>query len=93
MGDTGSPAKQSLTSDVIMRGLTIVGAHDCHTTAQWTNEAITRLFFELAVSGRFNLDGLTSHRFAPEACMDAYEAANRDRASTMGILFDWEKGE
>ena len=89
MGDTGSPAKQALTPDVIMRGLSIVGAHDGHNIAPWNTATITQLFFNLVASGRFPMAGLTSHVFAPENCADAYATANRDRASTMGLLFDW----
>ena len=89
MGDTGSPARQALTSDVIRRGITIVGAHDAHNTPEWNEATITRLFFSLARTGRFPLAGLTSHVFRPEECKEAYLVANRDRASTMGILFDW----
>jgi len=89
LGDTGSPASQSLTLDVITRGITIVGAHDCHNTAEWHDATILQLFFSLAASGRFNLEGLTSHVFAPEDCAEAYLTANRDRSSTMGLIFDW----
>lgn len=89
LGDTGAPAQQKLTSDVITRGLTIVGAHDSHNTDQWNNTTISQLFFSLAASGRFPLDGLNTHRFTPEQCVEAYTVANRDRASTMGIVFDW----
>ncbi len=43
----------------------------------------------MAASGRFSLAGLNSHYFKPEACVEAYETANRERAKTMGIIFDW----
>jgi len=89
LGDTGQPARQSLTSDVIRRGLTIVGAHDRHNTAEWNNATITRLFFQLAAAGRFSLDGLNTHCFLPEECGDAYHVANHEREKTMGILFKW----
>ncbi|MDD5348647.1 MAG: zinc-binding dehydrogenase [Chthoniobacteraceae bacterium] len=89
LGDTGTPARQSLTPDVITRGLTIVGAHDAHNTAEWNERTITELFFSLVTRGRFSVEGLNSHTFRPEACEDAYAVANRDRAHTMGILFDW----
>ena len=89
LGDTGAPAQQKLTSDVIMRGLTIIGAHDGHETARWNGKAIIDYFFKLAASGRFSLAGLTSHVFAPDQCAEAYATANRDRASTMGLIFDW----
>lgn len=89
LGDTGQPAQQALTGDVITRGLRIVGAHDAHNTPTWNAATITRLFLSLVADGRFDLHGLTSHRFAPQDCAAAYGIANRDRAATMGILFDW----
>jgi 2-desacetyl-2-hydroxyethyl bacteriochlorophyllide A dehydrogenase len=89
LGDTGQPARQSLTSDVILRGLTIIGAHDAHNSPEWNNATIAALFFRLAADGRFPLKGLTSHTFKPDQCQEAYETANRDRSKTMGILFDW----
>lgn len=89
LGDTGHPNQQSLTSDVITRGLTIIGAHDGHNTPEWNEATISQLFFTLANSGRFSVDGLVTHFFKPEECEEAYATANRDRASTMGILFDW----
>jgi 2-desacetyl-2-hydroxyethyl bacteriochlorophyllide A dehydrogenase len=89
LGDTGRPTEQALTSDVVTRGITIVGAHDSHTTAEWTDAAIMHLFFSLAKSGRFSLAGLTSHIFSPDQCEEAYLTANRDRANTMGLIFDW----
>jgi 2-desacetyl-2-hydroxyethyl bacteriochlorophyllide A dehydrogenase len=90
LGDTGTPSGQHLTPDLITRGLTVGGAHDGHVDAQWSESAITRLFFDLAVSGRFDLEGLISHTFAPDDCIKAYETANTRREETMGILFDWE---
>jgi threonine dehydrogenase-like Zn-dependent dehydrogenase len=89
MGDTGVPTRQALTSDVITRGLTIVGAHDGHNTGEWNDATISRLFFSLVASGRFPMSGLTSHVFAPDQAAEAYATANRDRALTMGIVFDW----
>jgi 2-desacetyl-2-hydroxyethyl bacteriochlorophyllide A dehydrogenase len=89
LGDTGSPASQALTSDVITRGLTIVGAHDAHNTAEWNGETISRLFFHLVASQRFPMAGLTSHVFTPDRATEAYVTANRDRSTTMGLIFDW----
>jgi 2-desacetyl-2-hydroxyethyl bacteriochlorophyllide A dehydrogenase len=89
LGDTGRPAAQQLTSDVITRGLTIIGAHDGLETPQWHNASITRYFFDLVASGRFFLQGLNTHFFAPSDCVRAYETANRDRSRTMGIVFRW----
>jgi 2-desacetyl-2-hydroxyethyl bacteriochlorophyllide A dehydrogenase len=90
LGDTGTPSGQHLTSDLIIRGLTIIGAHDGHVDALWSQGVIIRLFFDLAVSGRFDLSGMITHTFVPDDCVKAYETANTQRAQTMGILFDWE---
>jgi 2-desacetyl-2-hydroxyethyl bacteriochlorophyllide A dehydrogenase len=89
LGDTGTPAQQALTPDVLRRGLSIIGVHDGHNTTEWHDATIVELFYSLATSGRFPLEGLTSHVFAPDQCADAYLTANRDRSSTMGIIFDW----
>lgn len=89
LGDTGAPTSQHLTTDVINRGLRIVGAHERFNTKEWNNNTITRLFFSLAAAGRFSLDKLNTHHFQPEQCVEAYDLANRDRASTMGIIFHW----
>lgn len=91
LGDTGSPASQKLTHDVISRGLTIIGAHDTHQTPQWNQRTITSLFLTLAASGRFPLEGLNSHSFSPADCALAYETANRERSKTMGIVFNWNQ--
>lgn len=92
LGVSGHPEKQTLTSDVIRKGLTIVGVHDSQTPPEWPQEAIIQLFFSLAAAGRFPLEGLISHRFAAEDCVAAYRLSNTDRASTMGIVFDWMDG-
>jgi len=91
MGDTGFPEKQHLTKDVLTRGLTIIGVHDSHNTPEWHEKTVSELFFTYIVSGRFHMAGLASHYFKPEQCTEAYTVANRDRASTMGILFDWSE--
>ena len=92
LGDTGSPSQQRLTSDVITRGVRIVGAHDCLEDAQWNTSTITEYFFVLAASGRFPLAGMNSHSFPGAEGMKAYELANTRRGETMGIIFDWAGG-
>ena len=89
LGDTGNPGAQALTPDLITRGLTIVGAHDNLTQGEWDNARINRLFASLVTTGRFNLEGLTTHRFDPTKPEAAYAFANSNRGETMGIIFDW----
>ena len=89
LGDTGAPAQQALTSDVIRRGLHVVGAHDGNQVPGWPAARIIELFFHLAATKRFPLEGMNTHFFAPEDCAEAYATANRERATTMGIVFSW----
>jgi 2-desacetyl-2-hydroxyethyl bacteriochlorophyllide A dehydrogenase len=89
VGDTGMPSLQRLTHDVVVRGISIVGAHDCHTDNGWTAQRINSLFFDLVMQGRINLDNLNTHFFAPAKYQDAYQLANTRRGETMGVLFDW----
>ncbi|HYF48614.1 MAG TPA: zinc-binding alcohol dehydrogenase [Planctomycetota bacterium] len=91
LGDTGMPTHQHLTSDVITRGITIVGAHDGHETPEWNGPRIYSLFFDLLKSKRFNVAGLNTHTFTPAECKKAYEVCNTQRGQTMGILFDWSR--
>jgi 2-desacetyl-2-hydroxyethyl bacteriochlorophyllide A dehydrogenase len=91
LGDTGQPSDQRLTPDVVIRGVRVVGAHDSHDDEKWHNGTITRLFFSLVASGRISLEGLNTHIFRPTDCVEAYATANRERAKTMGIVFDWRK--
>lgn len=87
LGDTGTPTQQHLTSDVVPRGLTVVGVH--HTHGLHELDGVYRLFFALLLAGRFDMDGMNTHRFRPEACEEAYALANERRGETMGIVFDW----
>ena len=47
------------------------------------------LFFDLVRTGRFPLEQLVSHTFAPADCAEAYALANHRRGDTTGIVFDW----
>ncbi len=89
LGDTGYPGKQCLTSDAMMKGLTIIATHDSHDRDDWTQRRVDRLFFERVLAGQFKLDQLITHEMRPEQCTQAYKLANEQRDSVMGILFDW----
>ena len=89
LGDTGYPSRQTLTSDVMTRGLTIVATHDHHDRGGWTQRRIDALFFQHARSGTFPLAGLITHEFRPEDCGQAYALATEQRDRAVGILFDW----
>lgn len=91
LGDTGTPSAQHLNSFVMGKGLTIVAAHDGHEDAHWNAAKIVPYFFNLVLTGRFDLSGLITHEFPFRDAMAAYELANTHRHETMGILFDWTR--
>jgi threonine dehydrogenase-like Zn-dependent dehydrogenase len=90
LGDTGMPSRQHLTDDVLMRAVTVVGAHDSH--GAWEPEGdrgIHELFLHLVATGRFDLEGLNTHTVRPADCAAAYRLAADRPEETMGIVFDW----
>lgn len=89
LGDTGYPSRQCLSSDVMMKGLTIQATHESHDRDGWTQRRIDRLFFDLVHRGRFDLSGLITHEFFPRDCEQAYALACEQRERVMGILFNW----
>jgi 2-desacetyl-2-hydroxyethyl bacteriochlorophyllide A dehydrogenase len=89
IGDTGSPAEQRLTPDVVTRALSIHGAHDATRFPDRDPHGIARLFFHLMLSGRFSVEGMNTHYFSPDDAEQAYGVANTSRETTMGIVFRW----
>ncbi len=89
LGDTGYPSRQTLTSNVMTRGLTIVATHDHHDRGGWTQRRIDALFFQKVRAGAFPLERLITHEFRPEQCDGAYQLATAERERAVGILFDW----
>lgn len=92
LGNTGMPAEQRLTDDVITRGLQIVGAHDVlsMTSPDWDGDrALHEMFFDLVMSRRFDLTGLITDTFAAATAADAYREAQQRRGEMLGVCFDW----
>lgn len=97
LGDTGTPAAQQLTGDVITRGLTIVGAHDNNPPsvstnhAYWSHLRMGELFFDYVGRGDMRVNDLITHRYAPADAAEAYRLLREERATAMGVLFDWTR--
>lgn len=95
LGDTGWPASQQLSSNVITRGLSIIGSHDAHPPfvsthhAYWSSLRMSDLFFTYLSRGDMRTADLISHRYSPTDAPQAYSLLQTQRASTIGIIFDW----
>src|SRR5438034_3918250 len=95
LGDTGTPSEQRLTSDVVTRGLRIIGAHDNNPPpaatdhAWWTHANMAHLFFTYLERGQMRVADLITHRFRPEDAAAAYDLLTRDRSTAMGVVFEW----
>jgi 2-desacetyl-2-hydroxyethyl bacteriochlorophyllide A dehydrogenase len=96
LGDTGTPELQHLTSDVIRRGLTIVGAHDRHAPpdpsagVEWDARRVSELFLTFVARGQIRVSDLVTHRYKPEDAPKAYAMLQQQRDRAMGVIFDWE---
>ena len=71
LGDVGQPTDQHLTSDLIVKGLSIVGAHASHVRHGVERPTVYQLFFELVQHGKFAVDGLVTYRFDPSRAKEA----------------------
>jgi threonine dehydrogenase-like Zn-dependent dehydrogenase len=61
-----------------------------HETPEWPERNIVEFFFDLHQQGRFSLEGLNTHTFAAEQCVEAYDLTTTKRSETMGVLFQWK---
>jgi 2-desacetyl-2-hydroxyethyl bacteriochlorophyllide A dehydrogenase len=95
LGDTGSPSAQHLTGDVVTKGLSILGAHDSNPPAlstdheYWSHQRMADLFYTYVLRGDMRVTDLITHRFSPADAPQAYRILREERATAMGVLFDW----
>ncbi len=96
LGDPGAPNLQTLSPDLITRGLRIVGAHDCHPPAmpneyvRWSSQQMYELFLKYLARKQMKVSDLITNRFKPEDCKKAYTYLQTDRENAMGVIFDWK---
>ena len=95
LGDAGNPQLQTLTGDVVTRGLKIVGAHDGHPPdsaqpgVRWSSMEMQSLFLKYVARGQIRVSDLITHRFSPEQAPEAYALLQRERETAMGVIFEW----
>ncbi len=95
LGDAGNPQEQRLTPDVIKRGVRIAGAHMTHAPAghtpgvRWSRYGMRELFLTYLQRGQMRVKDLNTHRYKPEQASEAYTMLQRERATAMGVIFEW----
>ena len=97
LGDAPNPSGQCLTSDVVTRGVKIIGAHDnmappvASDRDHWSQVEMTKLFFTYLQRGQMRVADMVTHRFDPAQAPQAYADLLRDRSTALGVIFDWKK--
>jgi threonine dehydrogenase-like Zn-dependent dehydrogenase len=89
LGDPETPNDRRLTSDILLRGITVTGVHDRNALGAWNNHTISRLFFERLLSRRLSVSGLCTHLFSPEHASRAYALVCKRQHGVLGVRFDW----
>jgi 2-desacetyl-2-hydroxyethyl bacteriochlorophyllide A dehydrogenase len=96
LGDAGSPHLQTLTPDIIRRGVRIVGAHDGYPPqaptayVRWSGKQMHELFLSYLSRGQMKVSDLVTHRAKPKDAAEVYAMLQRDRTAAMGVVFEWE---
>ncbi len=96
LGDPGDPSRQTLTPDVITRGVRIVAAHDGHPPqspnpwVRWSSEQMSEQVLAWLAQGGLRTASLVTHRFTPEQATEAYTLLDTKRNEAMGVVFTWD---
>jgi 2-desacetyl-2-hydroxyethyl bacteriochlorophyllide A dehydrogenase len=95
LGDTPFPSQQALGPGVLFKSIAILGIHGYAVPEKtteftpWTVEEMSSLFFDYLAQGKMNVADLVTHRYSPAQAPEAYSNLVQDRASAMGVIFDW----
>lgn len=97
VGDTPTPTQQHLGPGVVSNSIAILGIHGSNAApyysefTPWTREEIISLFYDYLLQKRMRVSDLITHRHNPIEAPQVYERLMTDRASSIGVIFDWSK--
>ena len=80
---------------VVSKSIAIIGSHGYAVPEKtteltpWSVEVMSSLFFDYLLRGKMNVADLITHRYSPEQAPQAYQRLVEDRASALGVIFDW----
>lgn len=96
VGDVAQPSQQRMAQDVIMRDITIIGAHASNPPPQatdwggyWTQNHMVALFFTLLQRKQMRVADLITHRFHAADAARAYDMLMTRRPEAMGVVLDF----
>jgi 2-desacetyl-2-hydroxyethyl bacteriochlorophyllide A dehydrogenase len=92
VGDPGAPNERRLTSDILLRGISIVGTHDHNTYGQWNSQTVSCHFFTMLKANAISVRDICTHDLSPELADQAYTLISEKRSGVIGVRFNWAKG-
>ncbi len=95
LGDSGTPGKQTLSPDLMAKGIRLIGAHDNlppqtpNEWERWSALQMYDLFLTYLSRGQIRVEKLITHRFQPGDIAEAYRLLNANRDKAMGVMLEW----
>lgn len=98
IGDVAQPSQQRMAQDVIMRDITLIGAHASNPTPEstdwsgyWTQNHMVALFFTLLLRKQMRVADLVTHRFDAREAPKAFDLLMTRRSEAMGVVLDFQR--
>jgi threonine dehydrogenase-like Zn-dependent dehydrogenase len=86
VGDPPDPTARTLTQDVLLKGLTVIGVHDRLAFGRWDNKTSHAFFASAIANGSFPMHGLCTHIMPLEQASLAYSIITDSLTSHCGIM-------
>ena len=95
LGSPRGSVEVSFLTDVHLREVTILGAHqpktpaDNHIYYPWNKNRDRDLVLHLMAAGKLPIEDLITHVASPVECQSIYQMLANDPKEALGIVFDW----
>ncbi|MFC1452643.1 zinc-binding alcohol dehydrogenase [Verrucomicrobiota bacterium] len=97
IGDVPFPSQQTMTHDVLCKGVAIIAAHGAMPPFEgtvyhrWGRREMSAFFFDMVLSGRIDISNLITHRIRPEDAPAFYGHLLNHRDDCLGVVVDWSE--
>lgn len=95
VGDTGFPSRQSIHPNLVLYGLTLVGAYDDdppldkQSRVRWDYWSNVDVVFGLLADGRLEIDSLVTDVVSPAHVAAVFERLEAKSEEILGVVIDW----